>query len=396
MEKIKIKDFSVIQNIDLEIKRINIFIGEEATGKSVISKLLFFFKTILPELMFFNIEKRYDIQRFENAIKKEFKLFFPTYFWEKQDFFIEFQYPAVDFRIMISRDTEASAPKIKVELSEKLKKISADFLQIIPKTQIELHKIRQEITKKLFNKEVITDFIPSSRSFFSLIQMSIFSLTLYGQALDFFIQKFGSQLEIIKKQLQTVEIDETIKKLSKEILKGEYYFDGKEDWIYTIEKKKIKLRDSSSGQQEVTPILIWLAAISSYNDGIISEIIIEEPETHLFPYSQKKLVELFGFLYNQKETNFIITTHSPYILSAFNNLIYAKSLSKRGKGQKVEKIIRKEKWIDFDDISVFFIENGQLKDIKNYENQLIEAEPIDAVSNEISSEFEKLLDLDDE
>ncbi len=398
MQKLTVKNFSVIKDVQLSTNRFLIFIGKEASGKSVISKLLFFFKEVVPEVILLNSDNQHNITTLKNSLKKDFKEIFPIYFWNKQDFFIEFKYSAKDTWIIVKHD-DAPAPKIKIELSEKFKEKFKEIKNERLRQTNDLRtidKIRQRISKKLFGNKIVTDFLPSSRSFFSLIQTSIFTLGLYGQVLDIFIQKFGSQLEIIKKQLQHIEIEDTIKKISREILKGEYYFDGKEDWIYTLEKNQIKLKDSSSGQQEVTPILIWLTAISSYKDDYINEIIIEEPETHLFPDSQKKLVELFGYLYNLHNTNFVITTHSPYILTSLNNLIYAYEIAQKGKPQDVAKIIQKEKWINFNDISVYFLQDGKLRDIKNYENKLIDAEPIDEISNEISIEFDKLLDLDDE
>ena len=42
--------------------------------------------------------------------------------------------------------------------------------------------------------------------------------------------------------------------------------------------------------------------------------MVEEPEAYLFPVAQKQIID------------FAITTHSPYILSSLNNLLYAYNL----------------------------------------------------------------------
>lgn len=49
---------------------------------------------------------------------------------------------------------------------------------------------------------------------------------------------------------------------------------------------------------------------------------MEEPESHLFPDAQKDMAEALG-LFANKNNQLMVTTHSPYILGAFNNLLYS-------------------------------------------------------------------------
>ena len=51
MEKIEIKNFVGIKDITLEIKQINILIGPQASGKSIIAKLLYYFKSFIFEII---------------------------------------------------------------------------------------------------------------------------------------------------------------------------------------------------------------------------------------------------------------------------------------------------------------------------------------------------------
>mgnify|MGYP006206212493 CR=1 FL=1 len=65
---------------------------------------------------------------------------------------------------------------------------------------------------------------------------------------------------------------------------------------------------------------VFVAVLNIIYGSIILRII-EEPEAHLFPVAQKHLIELLAIMVNRNEDNqLIITTHSPYILSSFNNL----------------------------------------------------------------------------
>ena len=55
MEKIEIKDFVGIKDITIEIKQINILIGPQASGKSIIAKLIFYFKNFIYLAMYLKI-----------------------------------------------------------------------------------------------------------------------------------------------------------------------------------------------------------------------------------------------------------------------------------------------------------------------------------------------------
>ena len=50
-EKIKIHNFGGITNLEAEFNQINIFIGPQASGKSITVKLIFFFKNIFSDML---------------------------------------------------------------------------------------------------------------------------------------------------------------------------------------------------------------------------------------------------------------------------------------------------------------------------------------------------------
>ncbi|MDJ0675790.1 MAG: AAA family ATPase, partial [Calothrix sp. MO_167.B42] len=132
--------------------------------------------------------------------------------------------------------------------------------------------------------------------------------------------------------------------------------------------------------------------------------IIEEPEAHLFPQSQKHIINLISLIFNltKKRSNFLITTHSPYILTAFNNLIQAGNTLKalQNKSDKTDlmkklvKIVPENQMLDINDIGVYTIEDGIIKSIMNQENQLIGTNIIDEISNQFNQEFDQLLELE--
>ena len=125
-------------------------------------------------------------------------------------------------------------------------------------------------------------------------------------------------------------------------------------------------------------------------------LFIEEPEAHLFPSAQASLVSLFASIAQDTRPNIsiVLTTHSPYILSKFNNLIMAGRLSKkRALRASVEKIIKPPFWVKEGNIRAYSIENGGTTNIID-SSGLINGEYLDRVSELIGREFDELLRLE--
>lgn len=135
---------------------------------------------------------------------------------------------------------------------------------------------------------------------------------------------------------------------------------------------------------------------NNYSATWFSEIFLEEPEENIFPQTQyelvKWIVKQMGYERNNK---MFISTHSPYILSSFNNLIQAGDVVKADKSkiQQIKEILNDEVYIDYDEINVYTIANGCVKSIKDNEDRLIVQSALDSASDNISNDFSKLLEL---
>ena len=100
----------------------------------------------------------------------------------------------------------------------------------------------------------------------------------------------------------------------------------------------------------------------------------------------------------------IITTHSPYILTALNNLIQADNTFKKRLDlkEKIEKIIPSDRWVSFEDVGVYYFRNPEevmkgessIRSLMDNDNRIINAEEIDKVSDVIGEQFNKLLDIE--
>ena len=127
-----------------------------------------------------------------------------------------------------------------------------------------------------------------------------------------------------------------------------------------------------------------------------SDIYLEEPEENLFPETQRDLVNWLAEIVNgERNHSLFIATHSPYIMSAFNNLIQAGDIIEESPEKKaeVEKIIGGNRAIKYDDVAAFAIANGSVHSIKDDELRLMSPSELDTVSDDISNIFNQLLEL---
>lgn len=97
----------------------------------------------------------------------------------------------------------------------------------------------------------------------------------------------------------------------------------------SYEALPVNLSDSGFGYSQILPIITQLWYITSRNRDLLNSpitIAIEQPELHLHPSLQAKLidaiVEIIKNSKNSRKIIFIIETHSETIIRRFGRLIY--------------------------------------------------------------------------
>lgn len=413
MEQLNVENFLVIKKANFDIGNINVIIGPQANGKSLLAKLLYFARESIRERLLLSIKNNERKQEYIKGIEKAFEKYFPKYTWKDKEFSIEYLYE--NYRLSISkRSTQQRTVSVELsdELSALLRSLRSQYKTFQKRTQQdeillnEFYEFKREYIfsdtelSKLFNESV---FIPASRSFFANLQKNIFSFLSKNIDIDPFISEFGSQYEFAKKIYADEIFQNTwngrpefynkIKTIAEKVLSGSYRYQDDQDWI-VMKEELVNLSNASSGQQEALPMLLVLAIlpfIGMNKDGKF--YFLEEPEAHLFPISQKHIVSLIALIYHHRQRS-VITTHSPYILTAFNNYIYAYDIAQKYGENRIEGIVDKEFCINYDDFRAYTIEKGKLKSIKDDETRLIGMNIIDAVSDEFSMVFDKLIEAD--
>lgn len=243
--------------------------------------------------------------------------------------------------------------------------------------------------------------------FFSILERNIFSFLVKEQRLDPFLMEFGSIYELFKDiYFNNLEVTpakdkkdfDGSDKLVKEVLCAYYVREFGIDYLVHDDNRKVRVSHSSSGQQETLPLLIILEVL--INNAFIfsnSSLYIEEPEAHLFPSAQNTIVKLLARLCNSKNKNFqiFLTTHSPYVLTSFNNLFLAGQIidENQKKREQVESYIHSQEILSIRNASAYALEKGSCHTMLDKETGLIDAEMLDGISEKINLEFDNLLNI---
>ena len=115
----------------------------------------------------------------------------------------------------------------------------------------------------------------------------------------------------------------------------------------------------------------------------------------MHPEAQMSIVHLISLFANIKGNSVIVTTHSPYILTSINSLMYASNVGRKQNNKVlVEQIVDKAKWINPNQIGAYQLIGGRLECIVDDSIHQIKAELIDSVSEAINNIYYQLLELD--
>lgn len=385
-EKLIIKNFGPIKHVELELGRFNVLIGEQGTGKTMIGKILSCCRyfSYITEINEGGLNQAF----FEWGIDENFHP--ETYIsYSNQDYkveidFLEDTYQTMDENGMPKQYSIAKPVFVVRPKSMKFKSLLVELETIKPRTFDILtlpENVRWQPSHTFFKNSVsqIMDnpiFVPTERalqSIFSLGKSSIQNIndSLFNQfaKLDQIQRRFTNDTEIEPLGIEYRNLNGF----------GEFRKKGTFFWY--------KLQNAPSGYKTTIPIILLL----KYYTEIVNKrktFIIDEPEISLFPETQNKLVKALAFYLNLNKT-FLLTTHSPYILTSLNNLMYAWQVGQKNE-EEVSKIIDKKYWVNPSEVSAYqLMSDGTAKNIIA-DDGLIMAENIDSVSNTISYEYDSI------
>jgi len=372
MDRLIVKNFGPLKDVDIELNKINLFIGENGSGKSVLAKLVTIFTdknnwkndeilikieefdiSFITEETFIKLNINDDVNRSISLENK--KIVFGDLFQELNQ---------------VIKQNELNKQKIDA-LVNQIKELPIEMKQTIEFAMIDYMRV---------NKKLSSQYIPAERSFLSFISKSLSSFIVSDIPLAKFFLRFSSEFEKAGNELKELEF------LNVKYINGDGLDRHK---IYFNNKDYLPLAQSSSGIQSALPLYLTV----KYFSEKYGSIIIEEPEQNLFPKAQTETIK---YIIEQisEENSLLIMTHSPYVLSTFNNLIFSHKVAQMSEKTKeqVKEFVKEEQWINPDEFSAYYLENGVARNIKSSRG-LISDNEIDDISEDIAGEFDGLMEI---
>ena len=372
MARLVVRNVGPIRDVDIELTKVNVFMGPQGCGKSTLAKIISFCSWLEKDSdATIKAEANGLVPLMENFHRME------GYFRDESELAYIGDDVAFFYRLSMSSFVDWKSDEYNISPSLNDEKV--------------FHKIHRSVNPKVI-------YIPAERNFVSVVP----NLQKYAEK-DDSLQSFVNDWFVAKRaytELQPLRI---------EMLGIEYYYSTKTDSdIIVMDGQKIRLSQSSSGFQSVVPLMALLSYLSSmiYEENkpfspeenqqmqeILSHVsneakegmeqklidrikdflqgkvyshtqfIIEEPEQNLFPNTQCQLMyHLLSCLNHGKAHRAVITTHSPYILYALNNCLLANIVRDEieSEGETLDASCANVV-IAPNDVCVWEIENGRMK-----------------------------------
>lgn len=410
MKKLTIKNIGPIIEVTFNIKKVNVFMGKQSSGKSTIAKILSFCSWVEKDISFNqSFDKFLDGDYFINYLKSFHKM--ERYI--KEDSYIEYYGDAVHIEYSNSKVSikwlesrfDYKRPKISYIPSERnlialpeIEKVEFpnNYLRSYLFDWLDIRK-NYSLENKIGILDTNTQYYFSEDNRQNTIQSDGYSIPLSVASSG--LQSVTSLLTMVD-YLTTVlfDTDEETSSYEMSRIKGDVLDVLAEELIFknlhksSLSKKTIKeILDNEKYKEELS---IYTEKFISARANLYryhhTNLIIEEPEQNLFPATQKELMyKLAEYIndemYEHTQHIMTLTTHSPYILYAINNCMLAHLVKDKNEDSKL-----KNSMISPEDINIFEIEDGKNRSIQK-ENGLIGENYFDQQMKEVMDDFYQYL-----
>ena len=371
MARLIVRNVGPIKDVDINLKKVNVFMGPQGCGKSTLAKIISFCSWLEKDS---DATSKTEVKGIESVITEYHRMV--GYFRENS----QFAYIGDDMCLFYHMPEPLQLDDLTDDFN-----ITHNY-----NDEVIFRKAHKSINPKVA-------YIPAERNFVSVVP----NLRKYAEN-DDSLQGFVNDWFEAKKAYTESN------PLKVDILGIEYYYNSKNDRdIVVVDGQTIQLSQSSSGFQSIIPLMAMLSYLSStiyeenkpfspeendkmreilnhmssgaenemeqkliarikgFMQGKVythTQFVIEEPEQNLFPHTQCDLMyHLLNCLNHGKAHKAVITTHSPYILYALNNCMLANKVRDIVPTEMVSNLKSFSVNIDPDVVAVWEIEDGVMK-----------------------------------
>lgn len=430
---LEIHSLGPIKECTLTVNRFTVLTGPQSNGKSTIAKAVYFFRTVKQDILTIMMQggpraitdcssTTWD-QTLKQRLRDKFSQLFGASWFISEQMEMRYTYNSqYTMRAFLKRNkTNDEKNFVDFEFSPCFQ----DYLCELDSRLFTNIGSIQKISDKWLLSQNLDDpyetvFIPAGRNLITLLTAQLNYIftsmdTPQLRNIDYVTRRYTELILMLKpifedgmigllanaandpEQARTYKKNrDSIQKLldtAEAVLHGAYRCVNGEERLYLDQDQYIKINYASSGQQEI----VWVFNLLFYYllEGKQVLLILEEPESHLYPDSQEMIGQVLALFHNGGNA-VLSTTHSPYVLGTYNYMLLAGQVPTE-RSALLQKELDPIYWLHPSAVAAYHVHGGRMDDALGHEDDLtlIENSLIDGASQSINRKAERFIELID-
>lgn len=391
-ERLIVKSFGPVKDLDILFKKVTLFIGDQGTGKSCVAKLFSMFKWTEKVLS----QKKYKLSYFEqyNRFQKMLCKYHRIESFVNESSYIKFEGDLYDF---LYENGNFSV----IDKNHEIKGISKVMYVPAERSIVSVAENKSKLLKELpDSSETFSDEFVNAKKFFQ----SGYNLPFEGLRFEYDSLNDAGWIHGVDYKVRLINASSGIQSSLPMCIVSEYLSSK----ISDKEEVKLSKEEKDKLEKRVAEIMLNEEYSDSIKDMMIRQLsyanrynqfinIVEEPELNLFPRSQMEV--LFSLISNNasaEENMLVFTTHSPYSLAIINTMIMgAKAYANATEEQRgqIEAILPVKYQINENEIAAYRLSSSDecyCQPVINEKTGIVSKNELDSASDEIMRVFNSL------
>lgn len=394
-ERLIIKSFGPVKDLDITFKKVTLFIGDQGTGKSCVAKLFSMFKWLEKVLT----QKKYKLNYFEQY--NRFLTMLCSYHriesFVQNESYLKFESKLYVF-VYSEGSFKISDKSVEVDGLSKIMYVPAE------RSIVSVAENKTKLLKELpDSSETFSDEFVNAKKYFK----SGYELPFEGLRFEYDSLNEVGWISGTGYKVRLINASSGIQSSLPMCMVSEYL----SQMIADREEIKLSKEEKDKLEKRVADIMQDDAISDSIKDMMIRQLssanrydcfinIVEEPELNLFPKSQMEVLRSLVAINASSDKNMLIlTSHSPYSLAILNMLIMgSKVYEKAGEDVKatVENILPHVYHLHENEVAAYrlsYKEEKYCESVLNTNTGMIAKNDLDSCSDEINRTFNQLYRL---
>lgn len=394
-ERLIIKSFGPVKDLDITFKKVTLFIGDQGTGKSCVAKLFSMFKWLEKVLT----QKKYKLNYFEQY--NRFLTMLCSYHriesFVQNESYLKFESKLYVF-VYSEGSFKISDKNVEVDGLSKIMYVPAE------RSIVSVAENKTKLLKELpDSSETFSDEFVNAKKYFK----SGYELPFEGLRFEYDSLNEVGWISGTGYKVRLINASSGIQSSLPMCMVSEYL----SQMIADREEIKLSKEEKDKLEKRVADIMQNDAISDSIKDMMIRQLssanrydcfinIVEEPELNLFPKSQMEVLRSLVAINASSDKNMLIlTSHSPYSLAILNMLIMgSKVYEKAGEDVKatVENILPHVYYLHENEVAAYrlsYKDEKYCESVLNTNTGMIAKNDLDSCSDEINRTFNQLYRL---